>query len=253
MEYLTLYKYVILMFVALTASTIDTLAGGGGLITVPAILMSGMNPISALGTNKLQSAIGEFSAVLHFMRKKQVAYKVLLYALIYTAIGSILGTVVLQFTPTHELEKVIPFFLLAILVYYIFHLKRNNLFHNKVLIPDNKKFLLLGTLIGFYNGFFGPGTGSIWAVVLMKYFKLDMQKATMYAKPLNLMGNMTALSIFIVGGKIDFVVAILMGLGSFTGGKLGAHLVIYKDVKWLKISFLLIMSISTIATFIKYY
>lgn len=111
----------------------------------------------------------------------------------------------------------------------------------------------MGTLIGFYNGAFGPGTGSIWAVALMKAFKLDIQKATMYAKPLNFAGNLTALGIFIFDGKVDFLVAILMGLGSFLGGKFGAKLVIYKDIRWLKLMFLTLMVVSTAATFIKYY
>ena len=112
--------------------------------------------------------------------------------------------------------------------------------------------MLLGNIIGFYNGFFGPGTGSIWVIALTKYFKLDIQKATIYAKPLNLAGNLTALSIFIVGGKINLIVACLMGIGSFLGGKIGANLIIYKDIKWLKFTFLLLMTISTLATFIKF-
>lgn len=111
----------------------------------------------------------------------------------------------------------------------------------------------MGSLIGFYNGFFGPGTGSIWALALIKCFKLDLQKATIYAKPLNLTGNLTALSIFIVGGRVDYLAAVLMGIGSFVGGRLGAHFVMYKDVKLLKTIFLLLITLSTLGTFVKYY
>lgn len=252
-EHASCIIYVFLVIVALVAGFIDTLSGGGGLITLPAMLFIGMNPIAALGTNKLQSAIGEFSATLHFFRKSQVNYRILTMAFVYTIIGSLIGTALLQITPADKLEKAIPFFLLTILIYYVLSLNTENEFYNQTLEPSNKKFFALGSSIGFYNGFFGPGTGSIWALALMKCFKLDLQKATMYAKPLNLAGNLTALSIFVVGGRVDYLAAILMGVGSFTGGKLGAHFVMYKDVKLLKVIFLLFITFSTLGTFIKYY
>jgi uncharacterized membrane protein YfcA len=244
---------ILLTTVAFIAGTIDALAGGGGLITVPALLMTGMNPVMALGTNKLQSAIGEFSAVLHFMKQKQVSYSVLTFGLIFTIIGSIIGTIALQITPIKQLEKIIPFLLLGILIYYIINQHRKNTYSNEYLQPSNKRFFYLGSVIGFYNGFFGPGTGSIWAIALMKVFKLGLKKATIYAKPLNLVGNLTALSIFIIGGQIDFIAAFLMGCGSFIGGRFGANLVMYKNLQWLKAAFLSLMIISTAATFIKYF
>lgn len=253
MDQFNLSVDILLTAAAFIAGTIDTLAGGGGLITVPALLMTGMNPVMALGTNKLQSAIGEFSAVLHFMQKKQVHYKVLIVGLIFTIVGSIVGTLVLQITPIKQLEKIIPFLLLSILIYYILSQQRKNIYHNEYLNPNSKYFFYLGSIIGFYNGFFGPGTGSIWAVALMKTFKLDLQKATIYAKPLNLVGNLTALSIFIGGGQVNLVAAALMGCGSFIGGKLGASLVIYKNLQWLKIAFITLMVISIAATFAKYF
>lgn len=139
------------------------------------------------------------------------------------------------------------------LIYYVSNLNRKNKFYNQTLEPSHHKFLALGSSIGFYNGFFGPGTGSIWALALMKCFKLDLRQATIYAKPLNLAGNLTALSIFIVGSRVDYVAAVLMGIGSFIGVRFGTHFVMYKHVKWLKIIFLLLITLSTLGTFIKYY
>ena len=253
MDHLTLSTDFILALVAFIAGTIDTLAGGGGLITVPAILLTGMNPIMALGTSKLQGAICEFSACLHFLKKKQVNYKLLISAFVFTILGSALGTLVLQFIPIARLETLIPWLLLAVLLYYIWSQYYHVIFTNDVLQPDDKKFFLLGSSIGFYNGFFGPGTGSIWAIALMRSFRLNLQKATMYAKPLNMAGNLSALSIFIVGGHVNFTAALMMGVGSFLGGKLGANLVIYKEVSWLKRIFLSMMLISTAVTFYQYY
>lgn len=254
MTHLHFYLYFILTFVAFIAATIDTLAGGGGLITVPAILLTGMNPVMALGTSKLQSAIGELSACLYFMKDKNINYKLLKMGFLFVIMGSIIGTVLLQITPTVKLEDIIPWLLLSVLIYFIWTQRakfQDNTSQN--LIPENKRFFGLGSAIGFYNGFFGPGTGSIWALALMRVFKLNLQQATIYAKPLNLAGNLSALSIFIVAGRVNFLAALLMGLGSYVGGKCGASLVVYKDIKWLKITFLLIMSVSTAATFWKYY
>jgi len=248
-----IYIDILLSAVAFIAGTVDAIAGGGGLITVPAILMTGMNPVMALGTIKLQGAVCEFSASLHFLLKKQVDYRLLKKAALFTMIGSILGTIVLHLMPIAPLRHMIPWLLLSVLVYY--NWKRNykaQAEQKEELQPRTKAFFWMGSIIGFYNGFFGPGTGSIWAVALMKVFKLNIQKATMYAKPLNLIGNLTALSIFITSRHIDFQIGIAMSVGSFLGGKYGAMLVMYKDEAWLKGIFLLLMITSTAVTFYIY-
>ena len=164
-----------------------------------------------------------------------------------------MGTILLQFTPINIIELFIPLFLLIVLIYYILSSKINNTFKNKVITPNHKKFLISGSFIGFYNGFFGPGTGSIWSLVLMRIFRINLQKATIYAKPLNLCGNLTALSIFIIGVKINYSVAIVMSIGSFLGGQIGANFIIYKDLKVLKLIFLICISLSTAGTVYKYW
>lgn len=254
MTHFSLFVYPLLTVVAFCAGTIDTLAGGGGLISLPALLLTGMNPVTALGTNKFQGAICELSASLHFSQKKQVNYTVLVMGIMITIIGSTAGTILLQRTPIDKLELLIPWLLLSVLIYYLWSQRqKNNYTNTEITAPKRRKFLVLGLFIGFYNGFFGPGTGSIWAVALMKAFKLKLQKATMYAKPLNLAGNLTALSIFISGGRVNFLAAILMGVGSYFGGKCGAMLVVHKEEKWLKSIFLFLMLCSTAITFYKYY
>jgi uncharacterized membrane protein YfcA len=249
------YTYAILAIMAFLAGTVDTIAGGGGLITVPAQLLSGINPIIALGTDKLQSAIGELSATLHFLKHGKVNYKLLILGLIYTMIGATIGVVLLQYIPMNNLEKIIPLLLLAVLIYYLYSNKKTTTqSSNMELIPNDHKFFLpVGGGIGFYNGFFGPGTGTLWAISFMHMKKLSIQKATMYTKPLNLAANLIALCIFLYNGQIDFKVALVMSVGSFFGGKFGAQLVIYKDSRWLKLVFISLMIFSVTGTFIKYY
>ncbi|WP_370931026.1 TSUP family transporter [Bartonella sp. DGB1] len=250
MEY-EIFLYFLLCIVALIAGFTDTLAGGGGLITLPALMLTGLNPVAALGTNKLQSAVAELSAILSFRKNKDINYKLLIKAIIWTIVGATIGTILLQLVYIRILEIIIPFLLTAVFIYYLFtkKLQTNNV--NNKLEPDNKKFFLLGNTIGFYNGFFGPATGSIWAIALMKNFSLNLRTATMYAKPLNLAGNLSALSIFIVGGNIDYIAAILMCIGSFIGGKLGAKFILYKDSQYIKIAFISIMLLSIVALYAK--
>ncbi|RTL02716.1 MAG: hypothetical protein EKK57_01165 [Proteobacteria bacterium] len=252
---LHIYTYIILAVMAFLAGTVDTLAGGGGLITVPAQLLSGVNPIIALGTDKLQSAIGELSATLHFLRHGNVRYRLLLWGLIYTMLGAAIGTILLQFVPVHHLEKIIPILLLAVLIYYLYSSYKGKINPKIQELSEHNSgfFASIGSLIGFYNGFFGPGTGTLWAISFMHFKKLSIQQATMYTKPLNLAANLIALGIFIVNGQVDFSLAFIMGIGSFLGGKFGAQLVIYKDSRWLKLIFTLLMSLSVVGTFIKYY
>lgn len=170
-----------LFFIGLIAGTIDTLAGGGGLITVPALLFTGINIIPALGTNKLQSAICELSATLRFWKSGQLSFHGLAIPLFFTVIGSAIGTITLQYSADQTLNKIVPWLLLAILLYYYLF---PNLHFNleKRQLPIKPKILpWMGAVIGFYNGFFGPGTGAIWTISLMQIYKLRINTATMIA------------------------------------------------------------------------
>lgn len=244
---------LILMVVAFVAAAIDTIAGGGGLITVPTLLLCGLPPVLTLGTIKLQAVIAEFSATLFFLRKTKIDYTVIFALLSYTALFAALGVVSLKLVPVHFLEKIIPFFLLIVLIYYIVIIRRKYHHYNEIIIPNQRKFLYLGSSIGFYNGFFGPGTGSIWAVALMRVFKLNIQRATMYAKPLNCAGNFAALIIFMYNRDVIYSLALFMCIGAFGGARFGAKIVVHKDLSVLKLIFLAVMSISVISTFIKFY
>lgn len=253
MDHLSLLSYCLLTLVALLAGIMDTLAGGGGLITLPAILMTGMNPVTALGTCKLQAAICEFSACWHFTRKKHIDYRLLCKPLICVMVFAMLGTLLLQFIPVTPLKNAIPWLLLMVLLYYLWSRRYQPASHQGDSLTDHKKLIVLGSSIGFYNGLFGPGTGSIWTIALMRGFNWSLAKATMHAKPLNMVGNLSALSIFFVGNRINYLAAFIMGIGSFLGGKLGAQLVIYKDATWLQRVFLTMIVVSTCLSFYQNY
>ena len=150
----------ILFCVGFVASFIDAIAGGGGLITIPALLMTGMPPAMALGTNKLQAMGGALSASLYFLRKRAVNLRDIWFILIWVFLGSALGTLLIQSIDVAIFRKILPFLILVIGLYFLFTPKLGD--------EDRKQrlnYLLFGLLIspflGFYDGLFGPGTGSI--------------------------------------------------------------------------------------------
>jgi uncharacterized membrane protein YfcA len=250
LTHLTLINLGLLTFSSVIAGVVDTLAGGGGLITVPALLLSGVPPVLALGTNKLQSCLCEATATVVFRKKTRMHLGNLKIGLIFTLMGSIFGTLLLQVTTVGVLKKLVPFFLLVVFIMNLLTKPKDA--QSAEGIPDSKRdsrLMPLGIAIGFYNGFFGPGTGTIWAVALRKFLNLNLKNATMMAKPLNLVGNLTALTIFFASGQIDWIAGISMGLGAVAGGLIGANLVILKDARWLKLVFNVLMAISVAGAF----
>ena len=215
-----------LSLAAFVAGFIDTIAGGGGLITMPALLFSGLSPIQALGTGKLQGAICGFASVMHFAKTGHVDYAPIRKYLIYVCGGALLGGIIIQYISTDHLTKIIPFLLLGVFVYFLLPINKKPTPHSHT---DLKKLRFLGPSIGFYDGFFGPGTGSIWTAVSIRFMKLPVRQAIMYTKLLNLASSATALIVFFFSGSVHILAAIFMGVGAYFGGIIGARFVIYRD------------------------
>jgi len=156
-----------LVTVALIAGIVDTLAGGGGLITVPTLLIAGVPPLTALGTNRLQACIGEFTAAMRFIQKGALEVKGIPLGIALTALGAILGTITISWLPKDILEKLLPILLISITIYAMYSntLRRKSTVKAKMTSP--LFMVCFGLLIGFYNGFFGPGTGSLWMLAFL--------------------------------------------------------------------------------------
>lgn len=246
------YTYVALGLTGTIAGLIDTLAGGGGLICVPALLSVGLSPAATLGTNKLQSCVGEFNAALHFIRKKQINLRALLLGLAVTATSAIIGAICVQLIHPDNLKKILPWLLLLVLVYTV-------LSPNAKSITTDAKLswrtfsLTFGVIIGFYNGFFGPPTGSLWMFALMFFAGMSIVNATMHTKPLNFIGNISSVIPFILTGSINYDAAIAMALGQLIGSRVGAGLVIHRGNRIIKPLYITMVSIMLIDVFIKSY
>lgn len=217
---------LLLLFVAAClAGFIDSMAGGGGLITLPVLLMTGMPPAMALGTNKLQSGGGVISASIYFYRQGVLDIRAFWFVLLMSALGATTGTILIQLIDNAIIKDYLPFLIFAIGLYFLFTPKLGSQDRQKRLSYSAFAFCASFPL-GFYDGFFGPGTGSLLCLVCVTLLGFNLTKATAYAKLLNLTSNLTALFFFFLGGKIYWLVGFLMLIGQLIGGYFGAKLVL---------------------------
>ena len=211
-----------LMAVGMFAGFVDAIAGGGGMITVPALLAAGLPPVSALATNKMQSMVGTGMAVVTYWRRGFVALHSLVPAIGLTFAGSLLGAFTVSSVDTSLLGVAVPVALIAIAVYFLFAPKLSDA-DKAARLPFGPFVPIMGFAIGFYDGFFGPGTGSFFTIGFVLLFGLGLTRATGNTKALNFTSNLAALVIFIPGGHVVWPVAIVMALGQLIGGYIGAR------------------------------
>ena len=246
------YEFLIpiLLIVGFVAGAVDTIAGGGGLITVPVLMSLGLPPAVALGTNRMQSCMGELSASLHFLKKKMLNLSDSKWGVFYTALGSSLGSILIQYIHMNLARKIIPWLLLGVILY--------TFLSPKIADEDVQKrmsthvfYFLFGLGIGFYNGFFGPGTGSFWIFAFMLFAGLNIVSSTMHAKPLNFIGNVASLLWFVMGGNVSYLLAIAMGVGQIMGARLGARIVISNGAALIRPFYLTMVTLLTLSLFLK--
>ncbi|MGR3807597.1 hypothetical protein SAMN05660772_01100 [Pasteurella testudinis DSM 23072] len=230
---LTFEIYLLLFAVALIAGFIDAIAGGGGLITIPALLATGMPPTMALGTNKLQSCGGSFSASWYFIRQKAVNLNQIFWLIVLTFIGAVLGTILVQQINIDFLKKILPFLIFAIGIYFLLTPKLGE--SDKQTRMSYLGFALTaGFGIGFYDGFFGPGTGSFLGLAFVMLLGFNLAKATAHAKVLNFTSNIASLLFFLIGGQVAWTLGLVMLVGQFIGARMGAKMVLTKGQKLIR-------------------
>jgi len=208
--------------VGLLAGFVDAIAGGGGMIALPALLAAGLPPVAALATNKLQGSVGTAMAAFTFWRRGYVSLRVLLPAMLLTFAGSFAGALVVRQLDTSLLNIAVPIALIGIALYFLFAPNLSDV--DKVArLPFARFVPLLGFALGFYDGIFGPGTGSFFTIGFVMLFGLGMTRASGNTKVLNLVSNLAALAIFIPSGDVVWPAAIAMAVGQLLGGYIGAR------------------------------
>ena len=235
------FIFILLFFTGLFAGTIDAIAGGGGLITLPVLLGVGVPPHIALGTSKFQSSFGTSIATFSYYRRGFLEIKKLLKGLFFSFIGAVLGAVTIQHLDSSLLKKIIPLFLMIILLYTLFSPRLGHIDKNPK-INETWFYVIFGTLMGFYDGFFGPGAGSFWVFLLIFFLGYNVVKATAFTKAFNLNTNLAALCCFVLGNNIDYKIGICMASGQLIGGRIGAVLAMNKGGKIIRPIFILVVS-----------
>jgi hypothetical protein len=213
-----------LIAVAALAGLIDAIAGGGGLLTVPALLWAGLPPVAALATNKAQAVFGSFTAAAFFVRRGRVDLHRLTTTIALTFAGAMSGALAVRHLDPSLLARLIPLLLIAFALYFVFapNLDRTD---RRQRIGYTGFALSAGFGVGFYDGFFGPGTGTFFATAFVLLLGYDLTRATAGTKVLNFTSNLASLLVFVAAGEVWWGVGLSMGLAQILGARFGAHLV----------------------------
>ena len=240
---LGILTYILLWFTGFFAGFVDSIAGGGGIITIPVFLAVGFDPHLALGTNKLQATFGSLTASAHYARNGLVDIKHTVEGVVFTAVGATAGTVAVQMIDSSFLEHIIIPMLAVVFIYMLFSPDPGHV-DKKPRLKIATFYLIAGLIIGFYDGFFGPGTGSFWAVSFIFFLGYNLKKATAHTKIMNFTSNIISLTAFIIGKNVLFLPGVIMGTGQLVGATIGSHLVIRKGTKFIRYFFLAVVAVT---------
>ncbi|MBC3869372.1 TSUP family transporter [Undibacterium oligocarboniphilum] len=235
---------LLLGITAFFAGFVDAIVGGGGLLQVPALfsIMPGTVPATLLGTNKFASIWGTAVAARNYMQKVSVRWSMLLPAAMMSFVFAFLGAYLVTHIPPTQLRKVLPFILAAVAIYTF--MKKDFGTHDRPLFFGNKEIvlaMLVAAAIGFYDGFFGPGTGSFFMFLFVRIFGYDFLRASVVAKVLNVACNAAALSWFGFSGHVLWILGGVMAVCQIGGSLLGSHLAIRHGTGFVRKMFLLVV------------
>jgi len=217
------------------AGVVDAIAGGGGLLTFPTLLLAGLSPIQALATNKIQALASVASSAHRYTQSGAVDRRTIRTKLISSTIGGGLGALAVSHFDSHLLTKIAPIILIGVALFFLFSQSRPNHFR-RPLLSEHAFAFSVALPIGFYDGFFGPGTGSLYATAFVILLGRDLTTATGETKVLNTAGSFVAALIFLWSGAIVWSAAIAMSLGGIVGGQIGAHIAIKWGAQFIRIA-----------------
>lgn len=233
-KFLTL---ILLVFISFFAGIVDSIAGGGGLITLPSLLFFGISPTFALGTSKFIGACSGIVATINFSRSKLIFWRLFFITIPFSLLGGFVGSkTILFFDP--EIIQTLIFILLPLVFVACFKKtkKFNENFLAKIEKTDkiSKELIFLVFSIGFYDGFFGPGAGTLLALGMHRLLCLDLVSASALAKPFNVVSTVVSLAVFAFYDKILWKLAIIMAAASMLGSNIGSYLVIHRGKTFVK-------------------
>jgi len=233
------------------AGFIDSIVGGGGLIMVPSLFTAfpSAAPPSLLGTNKAASVWGTAFASWAYCQKVTLPLRGLLIGGACSLIGSFTGAWCVTLIPAHTFKAALPIILIGLLIYTI-NKKDLGQTHAPKFSPSQQSLRLavIGLLIGFYDGFFGPGTGSFFVFLLVRWLGFDFLHASAGAKILNTASNSAALLLFSLQGYVWWYLAIPLAIANVLGSLLGTRLAIRNGASFVRYFFILIVTLLILRT-----
>lgn len=230
---LTLAAPLLLALAAFAAGFVDSIAGGGGLITVPTLLLAGFSPAAALGTNKLQGLFGASSATIAYASKGHVEPLRQLPQAALALAGGAAGALLATLLPGEWLRMALPVLLVGIALYFAFKPDMDDLDRAARIAPSTFG-LVMPPLVGFYDGLFGPGAGSFYMLGFVALAGYGVLKATAHTKLLNFASNFGGFAAFAAFGVISWRIGLLMGVAQFLGARMGAGLAMRKGARLIK-------------------
>ena len=240
-----LWHLPLLFLTGVVAGFVDSIAGGGGLITLPVLLTFGLDPRAALGTNKLQATFGSASASWHYAEAKTVPLKDCVRGFLLSFAGAAIGTLTVRQVDPSFLKRLIPILLISVAVYTLLKPQLGTRdMHPRM--GRGRFDLIFGLLIGFYDGFFGPGTGTFWTMAFMLALGFNMTRATGYSKVMNFASNISSLIFFLPGANVYYAAGLTMGVGQLLGARLGSRMVITRGTKFIRPVFISVVLALTV-------
>lgn len=234
-----------LLFFAFLAGLVDAIAGGGGLIQLPALLLfgpAGLHHTAVLGTNKMSSVFGTTIAALRYSRERTIIWSITIRTALTAAIFSFLGSQTISLVPPERFKPLV-LILLILVGAYTFSKKNLGRREMEIAMPGQMRAALIGAVIGFYDGFFGPGTGSLLVFLFVSWAGFSFLGASASAKVVNVATNIGSLAFFCATGSVAYEIALPMAAANMLGGWCGAHVAIKRGSKFVRALFLVMLSL----------
>ncbi|WP_366248789.1 TSUP family transporter [Terribacillus aidingensis] len=241
--HLELDTILLIILFGFLAAFIDSVVGGGGLITIPALLFAGLNPAAAVATNKLAGTLGSFTSTLMFYRSGNLDLKSVMKFFPLSFIGSMLGAWTVHVIDPALFKPLMLIMLIAVAIYTIIKKDWGSVSTYKRLTP--KRLLIFAavlTFIGFYDGFLGPGTGSFLMFAFL-FIGLDFLRAAGSAKLLNFGSNVSALILFMILGQVHYAIGLIMGISGIFGSIAGSRFAIRRGSGYVRILFIVVTTV----------
>lgn len=234
-----------LLAIGFCAGLMDAAVGGGGLLQLPGLLNTlpaDVRVAQVMGINKFASFNGTLVAASQYLRRLRVPWKMLLPAAVLAFVCAWLGARLVAHLPTAWMKPAI-FVLLVLMALYTFLKKDLGQVARERPLSRGEYWLglALGAAIGFYDGLFGPGTGSLLAFVFVRFYAFDFLTATASSKVINLTTNLAALAYFVPGGHVVWAWALPLAVANLCGGLVGARLAMKGGSRWLRRGFMLLL------------